>query len=158
MAESRKESIRGALTAKAAVIAQSGGGGVLFAGARGTGKSMAAEAVADQLGLQLLRVDLSAVVSKYIGETEKQIDRIFKQAEETGAVLLIDEADAVFGKRSDVRDAHDRYANIEVNYLLDRIEKSPGLTILASNMKSNLDSAFVRRVRFVVDFPVPERS
>jgi hypothetical protein len=128
---------------------------VLFAGESGTGKTMAAEVIARELGLLIFRIDLSAVVSKYIGETEKNLRKLFDAAEDGGAILFFDEADALFGKRSEVRDSHDRYANIEVNYLLQRIESFRGLAILASNMKSALDSAFLRRLRFVVNFPFP---
>ena len=128
---------------------------VLFAGESGTGKTMAAEVIARELGLLIFRIDLSAVVSKYIGETEKNLRRLFDAAEDGGAILFFDEADALFGKRSEVRDSHDRYANIEVNYLLQRIEGFRGLAILASNMKTSLDAAFLRRLRFVINFPFP---
>jgi hypothetical protein len=127
----------------------------LFAGASGTGKTMAAEVLANELRLDLFRIDLSAVVSKYIGETEKNLRRLFDAAEEGGSILFFDEADALFGKRSEVKDSHDRYANIEINYLLQRMEQYGGLAILATNMKSALDPAFLRRLRFVVDFPFP---
>jgi hypothetical protein len=127
----------------------------LFAGESGTGKTMAAEVVANHLRLDLYRIDLSAVVSKYIGETEKNLRRLFDAAEAGGMILFFDEADALFGKRSEVKDSHDRYANIEVNYLLQRMESFGGLAILASNMKSALDGAFLRRLRFVVNFPFP---
>jgi SpoVK/Ycf46/Vps4 family AAA+-type ATPase len=127
----------------------------LFAGDSGTGKTMAAEAIANKLQLDLYRIDLSAVVSKYIGETEKNLREVFNSAEDGGAILFFDEADALFGKRSEVKDSHDRYANIEVNYLLQRLESYRGLAILATNMKGALDSAFMRRLRFVVDFPYP---
>lgn len=127
----------------------------LFAGASGTGKTLAAEVVAGALSLDLYRIDLSAVVSKYIGETEKNLRRIFDAAEAGGAVLLFDEADALFGKRSEVKDSHDRYANVEVSYLLQRMESYAGLAVLTTNMKQNLDQAFLRRIRFVVDFPFP---
>ncbi len=127
----------------------------LFAGESGTGKTMAAEVIANELSLSLYRIDLSAVVSKYIGETEKNLRRLFDAAEQGGAILLFDEADALFGKRSEVKDSHDRYANIEVNYLLQRMEAFSGLAILATNMKSALDSAFMRRLRFVVNFQYP---
>lgn len=129
---------------------------VLFAGASGTGKTMAAEVIANALGLNLYRIDLSAVVSKYIGETEKNLRRLFDAAEDGGAILFFDEADALFGKRSEVKDSHDRYANIEINYLLQRIEAYRGLAILATNMKSSLDQAFTRRLRFIVNFPFPD--
>jgi SpoVK/Ycf46/Vps4 family AAA+-type ATPase len=127
----------------------------LFTGESGTGKTMAAEVVAAKLELNLYRIDLSAVVSKYIGETEKNLRKLFDAAEQGGSVLLFDEADALFGKRSEVKDSHDRHANIEVNYLLQRIESFSGLAILATNMKAALDSAFMRRMRFVVSFPHP---
>ena len=130
----------------------------LFAGASGTGKTMAAEVLANDLRLDLYRIDLSQVVSKYIGETEKNLRRVFDAAEEGGAVLLFDEADALFGKRSEVKDSHDRYANIEVSYLLQRMEAYRGLAILTTNMKSALDTAFLRRIRFVVQFPFPDAA
>jgi hypothetical protein len=131
---------------------------VLFAGDSGTGKTMAAEVIANHLRLNLYRIDLSAVVSKYIGETEKNLRRLFDAAEEGGAILFFDEADALFGKRSEVKDSHDRYANIEVNYLLQRMEAYSGLAILATNMKSALDLAFMRRLRFIVNFPFPGQA
>jgi hypothetical protein len=127
----------------------------LFSGDSGVGKTMAAEVLANALRLNLYRIDLSAVVSKYIGETEKNLRRLFDAAEDGGAILFFDEADALFGKRSEVKDSHDRYANIEINYLLQRIESYRGLAILATNMKSALDTAFMRRLRFVVNFPFP---
>lgn len=130
----------------------------LFAGESGTGKTMAAEVIANDLNLDLYRIDLSSVVSKYIGETEKNLRKLFDAAENGGAILFFDEADALFGKRSEVKDAHDRYANIEINYLLQRMEQYRGLAILATNMKSALDVAFVRRLRFVVNFPFPAVS
>ncbi|MEV4701686.1 ATP-binding protein [Actinoplanes sp. NPDC049316] len=128
----------------------------LFAGGSGTGKTLAAEVLAHELGLDLFVIDLSQVVNKYIGETEKNLRRVFDAAERGGAVLLFDEADALFGKRSEVKDSHDRYANIEVSYLLMRMEAYRGLAILTSNMKKSMDSAFLRRLRFVVDFPFPD--
>jgi hypothetical protein len=131
---------------------------VLFSGASGTGKTMAAEVLADELRLDLLRIDLSRVVSKYIGETEKNLRRVFDTAERGGAILFFDEADALFGKRSEVKDSHDRYANIEISYLLQRMEAYSGLAILATNMKDSLDSAFLRRIRFVVHFPFPDAA
>jgi hypothetical protein len=127
----------------------------LFAGDSGTGKTMAAEVIANELRLDLYRIDLSAVVSKYIGETEKNLRRVFDAAEDGGVILLFDEADALFGKRSEVKDSHDRYANIEINYLLQRMEAFRGLAILATNMKSALDQAFMRRLRFIVNFSFP---
>ena len=127
----------------------------LFAGESGTGKTMAADAVACELGLDLYRVEVSAVVSKYIGETEKNLRRIFAAAEAAGAVLLFDEADTIFGKRSEVRDAHDRYANMEVGYLLQAMESFAGIAILTTNMDDALDEAFMRRLRFIVRFPMP---
>ena len=128
----------------------------LFVGESGTGKTMAAEILAAELNLDLYRIDLSSVVSKYIGETEKNLERLFSAAETSGAILLFDEADALFGKRSDVKDSHDRYANIELAYLLQRMESYRGLSILTSNMKSALDTAFLRRIRFVIPFPFPD--
>lgn len=128
---------------------------VLFSGESGTGKTLAAEALAGELGLLLYRIDLSAVVSKYIGETEKNLRRLFDVAENGGAVLFFDEADALFGKRSEVKDSHDRYANIEVSYLLQRMEQFRGLAVLATNRKDALDQAFLRRLRFVINFPFP---
>jgi SpoVK/Ycf46/Vps4 family AAA+-type ATPase len=130
----------------------------LFAGASGTGKTMAAEVLANDLQLDLYRIDLSQVVSKYIGETEKNVRRVFDAAEDGGAILLFDEADALFGKRSDVKDSHDRYAKIEVSYLLQRMEAYRGLTILTSNMKHALDPGFLRRIRFIVHFPFPDAA
>jgi SpoVK/Ycf46/Vps4 family AAA+-type ATPase len=130
----------------------------LFAGPSGTGKTMAAEVIARDLRLDLYRIDLSQVVNKYIGETEKNLRRVFDAAEAGGAVLLFDEADALFGKRSEVKDSHDRYANIEVSYLLQRMESYRGLAILTTNMKSALDEAFLRRLRFIVQFPFPDAA
>ncbi|MBN7137877.1 AAA family ATPase, partial [Lysobacter enzymogenes] len=127
----------------------------LFAGESGTGKTMAAEVIANELRLDLFRIDLSGVVSKYIGETEKNLRKLFDAAEQGGAILFFDEADALFGKRSEVKDSHDRYANIEINYLLQRMEAFSGLAILATNMKGSLDTAFMRRLRFVVNFQFP---
>ncbi|QIP88027.1 AAA family ATPase [Streptomyces sp. Tu 2975] len=130
----------------------------LFAGGSGTGKTLAAEVMAKELGLDLFIIDLSQVVSKYIGETEKNLRKVFDAAERGGALLLFDEADALFGKRSEVKDSHDRYANLEVSYLLMRMEAYRGLAILTTNMKQALDTAFMRRIRFVVDFPFPGES
>lgn len=137
-------------------LASSRGVTVLFAGEPGTGKTMAAEIIAAELGLDLYKIDLSTVVSKYIGETEKNIERIFSEAEQSNAILFFDEADALFGKRSEVRDAHDRYANIEISYLLQRMEAYDGVTILATNLRGNLDEAFTRRLHFAINFPFPE--
>jgi AAA+ superfamily predicted ATPase len=128
----------------------------LFAGTSGTGKTMAAEVLAHALRLDLYRIDLSSVVSKYIGETEKNLRRVFDAAEDGGAFLFFDEADALFGKRSEVKDSHDRYANIEISYLLQRMESYRGLAVLATNMRNAMDPAFLRRIRFVVNFPFPE--
>jgi hypothetical protein len=128
----------------------------LFSGPSGTGKTMAAGILARELGLDLYKIDLSRVVSKYIGETEKNLDRIFQQAEDANAMLFFDEADALFGKRSAIKDAHDRYANIEIAYLLQKMEERLGVTILASNLKTNMDDAFVRRIRFGIEFLMPE--
>jgi SpoVK/Ycf46/Vps4 family AAA+-type ATPase len=130
----------------------------LFTGPSGTGKTMAAEIIATELGLDLHKIDLSGVVSKWIGETEKNLDRIFTAAENANAILLFDEADALFGKRSEVRDSHDRYANIEVSYLLQKMEEYDGVAILATNLRANLDEAFVRRLGFTVQFPFPEEE
>jgi ATP-dependent 26S proteasome regulatory subunit len=142
----------------AAKCARGLGISALFAGVSGTGKTMAAEVLANELRLDLYRIDLSAVVSKYIGETEKNLRRVFDAAEEGGAILLFDEADALFGKRSEVKDSHDRYANIEVSYLLQRMEAYRGLAILTTNLKSALDTAFLRRIRFIVHFPFPDAA
>jgi MoxR-like ATPase len=130
----------------------------LFCGSSGTGKTLAAEILAGHLDLDLYRIDLAGVVSKYIGETEKNLRRVFDAAEESGCILFFDEADALFGKRSEVKDSHDRYANIEIDYLLQRMEDYRGLAILATNVKSHVDPAFLRRLRFVVDFPFPDPS
>jgi len=129
----------------------------LFAGPSGTGKTMAAEVVANELQLDLYRIDLARVVSKYIGETEQNMDRIFTAAEAANAILLFDEADALFGKRSEVKDAHDRYANLEVSYLLQKMEAYDGITVLATNMRQNIDEAFVRRFAAIVSFAAPDR-
>ncbi|MBW4675642.1 MAG: AAA family ATPase [Desmonostoc geniculatum HA4340-LM1] len=130
----------------------------LFAGGSGTGKTLGAEVLAHRLRLDLYRIDLSSVVSKYIGETEKNLRRVFDAAEQGGVILLFDEADALFGKRSEVKDARDRYANIEVSYLLQRMESYPGLAVLTTNLKSAIDTAFMRRIRFVVQFPFPDTA
>jgi ATP-dependent 26S proteasome regulatory subunit len=130
----------------------------MFAGPSGTGKTMAAEVIANNLRLDLYRIDLSQVVSKYIGETEKNLRRVFDAAESGAAILLFDEADALFGKRSEVKDSHDRYANIEISYLLQRMESYRGLAILSTNMKNALDPAFARRIRFIVEFPFPDAN
>ena len=129
---------------------------VLFAGDSGTGKTMSAEVVAGDLGLDLYAVNLATVVDKYVGETEKNLERIFGEADGVNAVLLFDEADALFGKRSEVRDANDRYANIEVAYLLQRMETFDGIAILATNLRANVDEAFARRLDMIVDFPTPD--
>ncbi|HWN70240.1 MAG TPA: ATP-binding protein, partial [Haliangium sp.] len=127
----------------------------LFAGASGTGKTMAAGVLANALGLDLHAIELASIISKYIGETSKNLDRIFRAAEQANAILFFDEADALFGKRSETKDAHDRYANQEVAYLLQRIESFDGIAILASNLRENLDDAFTRRFESVVYFPLP---
>lgn len=131
---------------------------VLFSGPSGTGKTMAAEVIANELRLDLYKIDLSCVVSKYIGETEKNLAGIFREAKTANAVLFFDEADALFGKRSEVKDSHDRYANIEIGFLLQRMEEYEGVVILATNMKKNMDEAFVRRMHFTVDFPFPDEN
>jgi Winged helix domain, variant/ATPase family associated with various cellular activities (AAA) len=131
---------------------------ILFAGTSGTGKTMAAEIIAHEWALDLYKIDLSQVVSKYIGETEKNLDRVFHEAQTSNAVLFFDEADALFGKRSEVKDAHDRYANIEIGYLLQKMEEYEGVAILATNWRANLDEAFARRLQFVVEFPFPDEE
>jgi len=128
---------------------------VLFCGPPGTGKTMAAEALAHELDLPMYRIDLSQVVNKYIGETEKNLRRIFDAAETSDCLMFFDEADALFGKRTEVKDAHDRFANIEISYLLERMERFKGLAVLASNRRKDLDEAFTRRLRHIVEFPVP---
>jgi hypothetical protein len=128
----------------------------LFSGPPGTGKTLAAQIMANQLGLDLYRIDLSTVISKYVGETEKNLERIFSEASESNAILFFDEADTIFGKRSEVKDAHDRYANIEVGYLLQRMESYNGVAILATNLRANLDEAFTRRLQFIINFPFPD--
>ena len=130
----------------------------LFAGPSGTGKTMAAEIIANELGLDLYRINLSTVISKYIGETEKNLERIFTAAENANAILFFDEADALFGKRSEVRDSHDRYANLDISYLLQRMEQYSGIAILASNLRQNLDEAFTRRLAFIISFPFPDED
>ena len=137
-------------------VARDQGLKVLFAGESGTGKTMAGQVLARDLGLELFRIDLATIVSKYIGETEKNLDRIFDAADGSNAILFFDEADALFGKRSEVRDSHDRYANIEVAYLLQKMESYAGAVILATNFRQNIDEAFLRRLDFVIDFPFPE--
>jgi len=139
-------------------LASSRGVSILFAGPPGTGKTMSAQIIAAELGLDLYKIDLSTIVSKYIGETEKNLEHIFSEAESSNAILFFDEADALFGKRSEVRDSHDRYANVEISYLLQRMEAYDGVTILSTNLRSNLDEAFTRRLQFAVDFPFPEEA
>ena len=142
------------------LIVESGGSGggitALFSGSPGTGKTLAAHVVAAELGMDIVRVDLSAIVDKYIGETQKNLERVFRQAESLNVVLFFDEADALFGRRSEVKDAHDRYANQEVAYLLQRMEQFDGITILATNLRGNLDPAFSRRLSFILHFPDPD--
>jgi MoxR-like ATPase len=139
-------------------LAMGKGLNVLFSGPSGTGKTMAAEILASDLGLDLYKIDLSTVISKYIGETEKNLSRIFDEGRASNAILFFDEADAVFGKRTEVKDAHDRYANIEVSYLLQRMEEYEGMVILASNLRKNMDEAFVRRLHFTIEFPFPAET
>jgi hypothetical protein len=141
-----------------ATVSRAQGLKVLFAGESGTGKTMAAQVLGAELGLEMFRVDLAGTVSKYIGETEKNLERIFTAADGSNAILFFDEADALFGKRSEVSDSHDRYANLEVAYLLQRMEAYPGAVILATNFRRNIDEAFIRRLDFVIDFPFPEVS
>jgi SpoVK/Ycf46/Vps4 family AAA+-type ATPase len=128
----------------------------LFTGSSGTGKTMAAELLAREQGVDLYKIDLSAVVSKYVGETEKNLGRVFADAEDANAILFFDEADALFGKRGEVKDARDRWANMEINYLLQRVEEYSGVVILASNLRQNFDDAFMRRIHVIVEFPFPE--
>lgn len=130
----------------------------LFSGDSGTGKTLSAEIMAKELGLDLYKIDLSLVISKYIGETEKNLSQVFQEAQKSNAILFFDEADALFGKRSEVKDAHDRYANIEINYLLQRVEEYEGVIILASNLSKNIDPAFVRRLHFSIEFPFPNET
>ncbi|HKT00551.1 MAG TPA: ATP-binding protein, partial [Rugosimonospora sp.] len=130
----------------------------LFAGDSGTGKTMSAEVIAAGLGMDLYTVNLATVVDKYVGETEKNLEHIFVEAAGVNGVLLFDEADAIFGRRSEVRDAHDRYANIESAYLLQRMETFDGLAILATNLRANLDEAFTRRLDMMIDFPLPDEA
>jgi SpoVK/Ycf46/Vps4 family AAA+-type ATPase len=137
-------------------LGQAGGVKAMFAGPSGTGKSMAASLIAKALSLDLHRVELAATVSKYIGETEKNLDRAFDTARAANAILFIDEADALFGKRSEVKDAHDRYANVETAYLLQKMEDHDGVVILATNLANNIDNAFSRRMHFIVEFPLPD--
>jgi replication-associated recombination protein RarA len=139
-------------------IASGKGLKVLFSGASGTGKTMTAGVIAKDLGLDMYKIDLSGIVSKYIGETEKNLDRIFRTARAGNAILFFDEADALFGRRSEVKDAHDRYANVEVAYLLMKLEEHEGLVILASNLSENIDEAFSRRMHYVVEFPLPDET
>ncbi len=155
--ESETATLRAIAARLRKTIDQPGGPGIsaLFAGPSGAGKTMAAEVLARDLNLGLYRIDLSALVSKYIGETEKNLRTVFEAAEQGGAILLFDEADALFGKRSEVKDSHDRYANVEVGFLLGQIEAFRGLTILASNGVTPLDPAMLRRLTFVVQFPLP---
>jgi SpoVK/Ycf46/Vps4 family AAA+-type ATPase len=129
---------------------------VLFAGSSGTGKTMSAQVIARDIGLDLYRIELASVVSKYIGETEKNLHRIFEAARTANVILFFDEADALLGRRSEVKDAHDRYANIEVAYLLQKMEDHDGVVILASNLSKNMDQAFARRMHYVVEFPRPD--
>jgi hypothetical protein len=137
-------------------LTASAGISALFTGPSGTGKTLAAQIIAHELGIDLYRIDLSTIVSKYIGETEKNLEHIFTEAQTSNAILFFDEADAIFGKRSEVKDAHDRYANIEVGYLLQRMEAYDGLAILATNLRANLDEAFTRRLQFIINFPFPD--
>jgi SpoVK/Ycf46/Vps4 family AAA+-type ATPase len=137
---------------------QTAGIGVLFVGAHDKQQTAAAQILARELGRDLYRVDLSRIVSKYIGETEKNLRQVFAAAQASDSILFFDEADALFGKRSEVKDSHDRYANIEINYLLQQIEKYDGITIIAAKRKESIDQAFMRRLRFIVEFPPPRRT
>jgi len=131
---------------------------MMFSGEPGTGKTMASEVIANELKLDLYKIDLSFVVSKYVGETEKNLNSIFKEAETSNAMLFFDECDAIFGKRSEIKDAHDRYANIEISYLLQKLEEYTGVVILATNFAKNIDNAFLRRIQFLVEFPRPSEA
>lgn len=139
-------------------VAPEGGGTVILTAPPGAHRAQAAEAVARKVGRDLVRVDLSQVVSRFIGETEKNVDALFAGAAASGAVLLFDEADALFGKRSGVKDSHDRYANVDIGYLLQKIEAHSGVVVLASSGRQNLDPAFLRRLRHVVDLPWPPKA
>jgi AAA+ superfamily predicted ATPase len=139
-------------------LTRGGGVNALFRGPSGTGKTMAAEVMAGALGVDLFRIDLASIVSKYIGETEKNLDRVFTAAEHANGIVFFDEADALFGKRSEVHDSHDRYANIEISYLLQKMEQFEGIAILATNLRGNMDDAFVRRLAFSVHFPFPDAA
>ena len=130
----------------------------LFTGVPGTGKTLTAQVIAGELGLDIYRVDLSTIVSKYIGETEKNLERIFTEAQSSNVILFFDEADSLFGRRSEVGSSHDRYANIEVGYLLQRIETYDGIVLMATNLGANLDEAFARRIHFIIDFPFPDEE
>src|SRR5262249_52798299 len=134
------------------------GATALFAGPPGTGKTMAAEVIANEIKLDVYEVDLTSIVSKYIGETQRNLDRIFSAPEDENAVLFFDEADTLFGKRSEVRDSHDRYANSEVSYLLQKMEVHEGAMILATNLSQHMDEAFLRRFTFTIRFPFPEED
>jgi SpoVK/Ycf46/Vps4 family AAA+-type ATPase len=139
-------------------VSANNGLAVLFYGPSGTGKTTAVEVLANELQLEAYKIDLSTVVSKYIGETEKNLSSIFQEAETSNALLFFDEADSLFGKRSEVKDAHDRYANIEINYLLQRMDDFEGLVILATNLRKNIDEAFFRRMQFAIEFPFPDET
>ena len=147
---------RDEMTAQTTLRGHGRGIAALFTGGPGTGKTLAAHVIAEELSIDLFQVDLSSVVDKYIGETEKNLEKVFQAAEALDVVLFFDEADALFGSRSEVRDARDRYANQEVSYLLQRLEQFDGITILATNLRGNLDKAFSRRMSFIVDFPEPD--
>ena len=158
--ENVKKPIRGGMIKHVAEIARHfkssktpSGMIAVFAGPSGTGKTKAVKALAAEIGLDVYRIDLAAVVNKYIGETEKNLVRVLETADAKDAILFFDEADALFGKRTEIRDAHDRYANVDTNYLLQRIEQYSGLVILASNSKKHLDQALLHRVRVVIEFP-----
>jgi SpoVK/Ycf46/Vps4 family AAA+-type ATPase len=157
LAESQKQVLSDISTNARDSRSQPGGNAiVLFAGVNRTGKTSAAEVIAGDLKRDLYRVDLNKIVSKYIGETEKNLNRLFDAAESAGAILFFDEAEALFGKRGEVKDSHDRYANLEISYLLQRLESFDGLVILATNNEEDTPEKFRRRIRFVMDFPPPD--
>lgn len=136
-------------------LARGKGLNILFSGPSGTGKTMAAEIMGNKLSIDVYKIDLSTIISKYIGETEKNLDCVFRDGATANAIIFFDEADSIFGKRSEVRDSHDRYANVEISYLLQKIDDYDGIIIMATNLRKNMDEAFTRRMHFCVEFPIP---